>query len=334
MKKMMIGLGCCLLALALGAVAEPAQATEENVLERLKGQTLEFSSGVGAWNTTVTLGEDGAFTGLFHDSEMGEMAEAYPNGTVYGCLFHGQFSDPKPVSANEWRLTVALEADEGQLPEVIEDGVRYVTTEPYGLKDGQEVVLYAPGTPVNTLPESLMFWTHLNEIDPHAETLPFFVLWNEAEESGFVGELPGLGPANPWTELSEEEFSAQSGVTFGKAEGAEGLRWFLMKETGMAELRFRLQDCELCARICPAEAFTDISGIYAPWQAVGAFNLGRCPGAFWADGGEDAQTRLCLWYDAASGVMYSLSAAGNLPDGLDLVDVAQAVYVPLQADAQ
>ena len=160
----------------------------DDVLSILKGQTLYFSSGVGGWDTSLTFGENGVFEGNYHDSEMGEMGEGYPDGTVYTCLFHGRLSAAEQLSATSWLLKVEENAiDEGQEAELIEDGIRFVAAEPYGLYKASEVVLYLPGTPVKDLPEGFLIWSHLNEIDPDAEALPYCAIWNETEEAGFVG---------------------------------------------------------------------------------------------------------------------------------------------------
>ena len=155
----------------------------------LQGKRFVFASGVGAWDTTITFGAEGSFTGEFHDSEMGETGEGYPDGTVYGCTFHGRLADAEQADSLTWTLTVAeLEMDEGQAPEAIEDGIRFVTTDPYGLKAGDAITLYLPGTPVSGLPEDFLFWTHIQEIDPDAETLPWMTLRDDAAQSGFVCE--------------------------------------------------------------------------------------------------------------------------------------------------
>ena len=44
---------------------------------------LIFSSGAGAWRTTLTLNRDGSFSGSFRDSDMGDRTDDYTNGTVY-----------------------------------------------------------------------------------------------------------------------------------------------------------------------------------------------------------------------------------------------------------
>ena len=60
-----------------------------DLFAQIKDRVFTFSSGVGGWSTELNVGENGAFTGNFHDSEMGETGEGYPNGSMYGCLFHG-----------------------------------------------------------------------------------------------------------------------------------------------------------------------------------------------------------------------------------------------------
>ncbi|MBR6707219.1 MAG: hypothetical protein IKI84_11165 [Clostridia bacterium] len=160
----------------------------EDVLSLLKGQSLNFYSGAGGWETSLTFGENGAFEGKFHDGEMGETGEGYPDGTVYTCLFHGRLSAAEQLTETSWLLKVEENAvNEGQEAELIGDGIRFVTGEPYGLCKATEVVLYLPGTPVKDLPEGFLFWAHLDEIDPEAKTLPYYAIWNEAEEAGFVG---------------------------------------------------------------------------------------------------------------------------------------------------
>ena len=150
-----------------------------------------FSSGVGAWYTCMWLEEDGTFTGEFHDSEMGETGEGYPDGTVYGCLFHGKMTLGEQVDEYTWKIRVeTLELDEGQAPEVIEDGMRFVTCDPYGLKAGNDMLLYLPGTPVEKLSEDFQLWAHLYAFGDDVKELPYYGLYDPQEENGFVGEPP------------------------------------------------------------------------------------------------------------------------------------------------
>ena len=85
-------LGAALLLSAVTAAAEGAEVS----FGELSGLIWEFSSGAGGWSAGLRIGEDGSFTGDFHDSEMGDMGEEYPNGTIYCCSFSGRI-DRKSV---------------------------------------------------------------------------------------------------------------------------------------------------------------------------------------------------------------------------------------------
>lgn len=170
------------------------QEAIENVLPEVFDLTalsnvgFTYSSGVGAWMTDLRIAEDGTFWGGYHDSDMGDVGENYPNGTVYGCLFTGHLSVAEAVNDNTWRLTIdSIEPDEGQLPEYIEDGIRYITTGPAGLEDTTELMLYLPGTSLAELPEGFVVWTRLQCLPEEIETLPCFGIYNVAQDAGFVG---------------------------------------------------------------------------------------------------------------------------------------------------
>ena len=130
MKKMTALILTAALALAAaGAFAEAA----ESLFETLAGLEWSFSSGVGGWSTDLRILEDGSFSGEYHDSEMGEMDDAYPNGTVYRCDFSGKLSVVEQTAENVWKLRVDELRTSDQTEEEIDGGVRYVRAEPYGL---------------------------------------------------------------------------------------------------------------------------------------------------------------------------------------------------------
>ena len=188
MKKLAVFL-VFVITTALLIVPGCAEFSPDNLFTRIKGRIFEFSSGVGAWGTELTIGENGTFTGSFHDSEMGETGEGYPDGTVYGCSFHGKLFDPQFIDDYTWLAKITVEMDEGQLTEEIEDGIRFVTTAPYGLEKAQTVMLFLPGAQVDRLPEGFIPWSHLQEIEPDAKEIPYYAIWNEDDESGFVSDI-------------------------------------------------------------------------------------------------------------------------------------------------
>ena len=164
------------------APAEPAPPLQlpEPALE------LCFSSGAGAWSTWMTLYGDGSFEGAFHDSNMGESGEGYPNGTVYTSRFRGKFvlrGQPQP---HVYELELEqLENLSGQTEPFIQQGVRYVPSDPYGLEGGRQFFLYLPDTPVEGLNEEFLSWWP-NRFDAQPpRTLSRYGLYNVEMECGF-----------------------------------------------------------------------------------------------------------------------------------------------------
>lgn len=129
--------------------------SEENSLPiPADGLTFSFSSGAGGWSTNLTLFPDGAFSGEYHDSDMGA-------NTIYLCQFQGTFSMFTPMDEYTYALTLtSLEITTGHPvgEEWIEGGTRYVSSTPYGLDGGSEFSLYLPGTPADFIPASCRSW--------------------------------------------------------------------------------------------------------------------------------------------------------------------------------
>jgi hypothetical protein len=119
-----------------------------------------FGSGVGAWGTVMHLDGNGKFSGNYHDSDMGDIGDGYPNGTCYICDFNGRFRiDDIDGTAVYLELTsLDIEVQPGK--EWIEDGILYVASGAYGLDGGDRFVLYTPQTPVSQLPEDMRYWSY------------------------------------------------------------------------------------------------------------------------------------------------------------------------------
>ena len=180
MKRFVLMLMC--LALILPA----AVSAEENIFETLSGLTWCFSSGAGGWSTDLEIRADGSFVGEYHDSEMGDCTDEYPDGTVYFCAFSGRLSLAEQVDDNTWKIRVEqLEKEEGQ--EAIEDGMRFVPSDIYGLSEGDEMLLYRPGTPVSVLSDEMQMWAHLFDMGDMPTELEYWFLSSEKNDSGFVG---------------------------------------------------------------------------------------------------------------------------------------------------
>mgnify|MGYP006865380128 CR=1 FL=1 len=128
---------------------------EEGIMPFGRPMELSFSSGAGGWATNLRIHPDGSFEGNYYDTDMGDGGEGYPYGTEYVCPFHGRFKDVVQIAPNSWSLTLEeLVLDTGRPvgEEWIENGVRYVSSDPYGfntpdggaLEPGAQFMLYSP----------------------------------------------------------------------------------------------------------------------------------------------------------------------------------------------
>lgn len=161
-------------------------AGDNEVFSQLEGVSFGFSSGAGGWGTELTVNPDGTFEGEYHDSDMGDTGSGYPDGTVHICSFTGQFSAPEKVDDHTYRFKVtSLEYDDPG-SESIEDGIRYITEEPYGVINGDTVELYTPGKSGEDLPEAFKEWiirvADESEYDPEMTTYGLLI-----GECGFRG---------------------------------------------------------------------------------------------------------------------------------------------------
>lgn len=171
------------------AESEPVQETfwAEEDLEY--PMDFYFSTGAGAWGTELYLNEDGTFTGYFHDTNMGEFGDNYPNGTVYLCEFSGKFSAAERLDMYTYSVKLEeLTLDRPAGEEWIEDGVRYVSSTPYGLENSEDFMIYLPNTPTYMLSEDDLFWWPGRYYEEYT-TLNGYGLYNQNDRSGFFSML-------------------------------------------------------------------------------------------------------------------------------------------------
>lgn len=181
MKKLAAFLLCLALLFSLSAAMAQTQYPDA-----LNGTVFYFSSGAGAWYTELTVGKNGAFTADYHDTDMGDDGEDYPNGTEYIAYAEGRFGSG--VRLNDTTVLLPIEnlmphyADNGCL---IRDGVRYLTSAiPYGLENTAYLLLYLPDARTDTLPDEFLFWFHPA---PTGDVLGYHGLYNESMHCGFSG---------------------------------------------------------------------------------------------------------------------------------------------------
>ena len=174
-------------------VSEEETTTEEQIAEEatsmfsLLPDTFDFCSGAGGWWTDLYLEDDGTFHGIYHDSDLGSTGEDYPNGTIYISNFEGKFAEPEQVTDYAYSTTIEYINVEREGEEYIEEGIRYIVCEPYGLDNAQEIMIYLYGTPRSELPEGFLSWMIGSKMGP--DSLQAYGIYNVNEETAFSGVL-------------------------------------------------------------------------------------------------------------------------------------------------
>ena len=176
---------------AINPPVTPVSEIDTTTLFAQMPDTFYFSSGAGGWVTYLYLSDDGTFTGLHIDGDMGDADPSlFPNGTEYRCEFAGAFTEP--VKVGDYVCSTHVVSLEYAPPETVTyaDGKRYITSTPYGLDNVDEVLIYPPGYPVKELSEDVLSWIQNAEEfwGPDPKTLPFYVLYNVNGQEAFYSE--------------------------------------------------------------------------------------------------------------------------------------------------
>lgn len=148
-----------------------------------------FASGASSSGTELVLNQDGSFAGQHFDHE-NATGDGYSKGTCYLCDFSGRFEDIRQITPYIYSMTLAeLDTEKEEGEEWIEDDVLYIAARPYGLEDGEEFLFYAPGVPLEEIPEEFLSWWmgrgSYQEDEGSRQTLPCYGLFNIAAGEGF-----------------------------------------------------------------------------------------------------------------------------------------------------
>ena len=156
---------------------------DDNVLPNLN---MFFSSGAGAWSTQLEIYEDGTFSGVYSDTDMGDGGAGYPHGTVYYSEFSGKFTDVSIIDAYTLDLTLEYlytNTPTGQTEYI--NNQRYIYTDPYGLDGGYSFRLYLPLKSTAYLPDTLLSWCG-SAVGAYKTKTDRYILHNLANDQGFV----------------------------------------------------------------------------------------------------------------------------------------------------
>ena len=166
----------------------PGTGNKEDVYEVLKDlPTFICTSGVGNSSIEIEIDDNGTFRGESSDLNMGEYGEDYPNGTIYTCKFNGKFTDIKKIDDFTYSMKMEEFSTEGmEGDEYISGDIKYIITEPYGMKKGEIYHLYLPGIEMDMLPLDYYEWISmvLYELEGE-EQLPIYGLYNTEEDVSY-----------------------------------------------------------------------------------------------------------------------------------------------------
>lgn len=155
---------------------------DEGYLPFYDAVVMTFSSGAGGWGTDIVLNPDGTFTCQYHDSNLGESGDGY-NATVYLSECQGSFKDIELQEDGTYKMKLeyyAMNTVTGS--ETIEDEVRYVYTQPYGI-DGTEFILYLPNSDASSMPNNDYWYWYTGSL---GDNLTGYVLHNVDGELDFI----------------------------------------------------------------------------------------------------------------------------------------------------
>lgn len=158
-----------------------AETDKELEFSDFKNLEFYFSSGAGGWRTILTIQEDGSFFGQYSDSDMGA-------GRYYVSNFSGQFAEPEKVNDYTYTMQILeLTYAEKIGSEEQKGETLYIYDEAYGIAGAKEILVYLPKAPLEELPENYKNWVNseISMTGDEVTGLPFYGLYNEAEECGF-----------------------------------------------------------------------------------------------------------------------------------------------------
>ncbi len=141
--------------------------------------------------TGMRIQGDGSFSASYYAMNMEDTGEDYRGGTMYYGSGFGQIGEPVRVDDYTYKAKVESITWSESDGESFQGGMRMIYTEVYGLEEAEEFMIYLPGKKVAQLPEDYIESVKDRLCDENGnlpETLPFYGIFNESTQTGFVGE--------------------------------------------------------------------------------------------------------------------------------------------------
>ncbi|WP_165781889.1 PASTA domain-containing protein [Bifidobacterium imperatoris] len=147
-----------------------------------------FSSGSGGWATTLTVSNDGSFTGEFHDDDLGITGPGYPNGSKSEAKFSGRFASISQNADGSYALqcdsnSFAVEGTKGSTH--IEDGMQITITDAYGMEPCGLFTAYPKGYDSSKLSNDVKSWNAGSYDFTANSSLSINILVNNNQQESF-----------------------------------------------------------------------------------------------------------------------------------------------------
>lgn len=138
--------------------------------------------------------------------------------------------------------------------------------------------------------------------------------------------------ANPWTESDQQGVASATGIEMTAPEGASSVAYSYMSDGGMAQMTYELDEMKWTYRAQMANELTDISGMAYSWSGQEDGTVSGKDAVYYVYDGSEEDVQVVNWYDAITGVDYSLSVTAKDLDGMDLQAYAEQLYAPMQEE--
>ena len=154
------------------------------------------------------------------------------------------------------------------------------------------------------------------------------------ESSDDASEITGV--ANPWEDSDCDDIFQTFGFAMNLPVGATDVSYQKNMDDGIAQMLFKLGDARMqfTFRMAATNEFEDISGLYYEWDVEDESEYKGCEAKFCRANTEEQTVDSMLWYEAAPGVMYSLSTAAEDLDGFDIQAIADELFIPMQGEVE
>ncbi len=153
------------------------------------------------------------------------------------------------------------------------------------------------------------------------------------EDSSDAADTEEDAIANPWTETDATGILNATGFLMSAPAGATNVTYSYIEDDGLAQMSYELDGKNWNYRMQYTDMLTDISGMNYNWDSEEEGEVSWMAANYYAYVGDEEMVHLVCWYDALTGIDYSLSATAADLDGMDIQAYAEEIYTSMQGEA-